>query len=118
LLDVSVRRANPAIPHALERIVAKCLAFAPGDRYSHARALAEDLDRFLKHRPLAHTANLSRRERLGDWIDRHCHAIRDLDGAIRRPILRGGKAVPGSLRLNPPRATLSEHPLWDHELDG
>ncbi len=29
LLDVSVRRANPAIPHALEAIVAKCLAVAP-----------------------------------------------------------------------------------------
>jgi hypothetical protein len=70
LLDVSVRRAHPAIPHALEAIVAKCLAIAPADRYSDASALAEDLDRFLKHRPLAHAVNPSRRERAHNWVVR------------------------------------------------
>jgi hypothetical protein len=115
---VSVRRHNPAIPHALEAIVARCLALAPGDRYPDAQDLAEDFDRFLKHRPLAHTTNPSRRERLRDWIDRQRNAIRDLDGAIRRPTLRGEKAVPAPLRLKPPKAILFEHPLWDDELDG
>ena len=71
LLDVSVRRANPAIPHALEAIVAKCLAIAPEDRYADAAALAEDLDRFLKHRPLLHAVNPSRRERARNWVIRH-----------------------------------------------
>ena len=32
-LDASVRRFNPAIPHALEAIVAKCLSVSPDDRY-------------------------------------------------------------------------------------
>jgi serine/threonine protein kinase len=67
LLDVTVRRANPAIPHALEAIVAKCLAVSPDDRYPDAGALTEDLDRFLQHRPLAHAANPSALERCTDW---------------------------------------------------
>src|SRR5262249_7412683 len=36
LLDVSVRRANPAIPHALEAIVAKCLAVSLADPYAES----------------------------------------------------------------------------------
>ena len=39
LLDVSVRRFNPAIPHALEAIVAKCLALLADDRYPDAGSL-------------------------------------------------------------------------------
>src|SRR5439155_25840301 len=71
LLDVSVRRSNPAIPHALEAIVAKCLTVSPDDRYPDAHALAQDLDRFLKHQPLVHAANPSRRERAKNWVIRH-----------------------------------------------
>jgi serine/threonine protein kinase len=69
-LDASVRRFNPAIPHALEAIVAKCLSPSPDDRYADAQALEQDLDRFLKHEPLAHVINPSRRERMGIWITR------------------------------------------------
>ena len=47
-LTSSVRRFNPAIPHALEAIVAKCLSLSPDDRYADAQALEQDLDRFLK----------------------------------------------------------------------
>ena len=65
-LDVAVRRVNPEIPHALEAIVAKCLTLAPADRYPSAEELERDLDRFLKHRPLKHIANPSRRERMGN----------------------------------------------------
>ena len=71
LLDVSVRRSNPAIPHALEAIVAKCLAVPLEDRYPDAGALAEDLDRFLHRRPLAQAVNPSRRERCANWGVRH-----------------------------------------------
>jgi len=70
-VDVAVRRANPAIPRALEAIVARCLAFAPDDRYPDAQALEHDLDRFLRYRPLERFANPSRRERLGNWLMRH-----------------------------------------------
>jgi serine/threonine protein kinase len=75
MLDVSVRGANPAIPHALEAIVAKCLAVAPDDRYPTAQALAEDLDRFLKGLPLVCTTNPSRSERLGNWVRRRRWAL-------------------------------------------
>ncbi len=71
LLDVSVRRANPAIPYALEAIVARCLKFAPADRYPDAAALAEDLDRFLRQRPLRHAVNPSRRERARNYLRRN-----------------------------------------------
>ena len=70
LLDPSVRGTNPMIPHALEAIVAKCLRIHPQDRYADARALEQDLDRFLKNEPLAHAVNPSRRESVGNWMKR------------------------------------------------
>jgi serine/threonine protein kinase/tetratricopeptide (TPR) repeat protein len=74
-LDVAVSRFNPAIPHALEAILAKCLTFSPDDRYPDARALADDLHRFLDHRPLVHAVNPSRRERGVNWAVRHRRTI-------------------------------------------
>jgi serine/threonine protein kinase len=67
LLDVSVRRSNPAIPHALEVIAAKCLSVPVADRYCDAGALAQDLDCFLSRRPLVHAVNPSRPERCRNW---------------------------------------------------
>jgi serine/threonine protein kinase len=74
-LEVSVRRLNPTLPHALDAIVAKCLTFSPDDRYPDAQALAQDLDRFLKHQRLVNATNPSRRERLGNWMRRHRRAL-------------------------------------------
>jgi serine/threonine-protein kinase len=42
------RRLNKRIPRALERIVMKCLAKSPPQRYSSAEALADDLKRFMQ----------------------------------------------------------------------
>ena len=74
-LDVAVSRFNPAIPQALEAILAKCLTFSPDDRYPDARALAEDLHRFLHRQPLVHAVNPSRRERIANWAVRHRRTI-------------------------------------------
>jgi serine/threonine protein kinase len=68
---VAPRRLNPAIPHALEAITIRCLAYLSEDRYPSAQALADDLQSFLDRRPLRHAVNPSAVERLGNWNRRH-----------------------------------------------
>ena len=48
-----------------------CLAFDRAQRYQSASDLAEDLERFLKRRPLRCAINPSRRERAGNWLRRN-----------------------------------------------
>lgn len=47
-----LRMIDPAIPTDVETITMKCLEKDPGRRYQSARALAEDLDRFLQGEPI------------------------------------------------------------------
>jgi serine/threonine protein kinase len=67
----SARSLNPDVPHALSAIVARCLDPAPARRYPDATALAEDLQRYLDHRPLRHAVNPSRLEVTRNWGRRH-----------------------------------------------
>src|SRR5262249_5801452 len=64
------RRLNAAIPVDLETIVLKAMAREPERRYASAQELADDLGRFLEHRPI-----LARRpswhERGVKWARRH-----------------------------------------------
>lgn len=67
------RRLDPDIPVDLEAIVIKCLERDRSARYDSARALAEDLDRFLSGEPvLARPAGLG--YRLRKWLWRHRRA--------------------------------------------
>jgi hypothetical protein len=118
LLDVSVRGVNSAIPRALEAITARCLALPLEVRYPDAGALAENLERFLRGRPLVHAANPSRCARLGSWIERGLRILMGTGPAAMRSAVRGAKGALDQPLLNPPSAKRRGHPLWDRELDG
>jgi serine/threonine protein kinase len=61
---------NKWLTAGLKSIIEKCLTPGPNDRYASGDELADDLDRFLRHRPLRVAADPSRVERLSKWVRR------------------------------------------------
>lgn len=49
---VPVRKTNPALPKDLETIAMKCIEKEPNQRYESARALAQDLERYIQGEPI------------------------------------------------------------------
>ncbi|HTU24734.1 MAG TPA: serine/threonine-protein kinase [Pirellulales bacterium] len=64
------RRRNRSIPVDLETVVLKAMAKEPHRRYATAKELAEDLSRFLEHRPIA-ARRPTVAERASKWVRRH-----------------------------------------------
>jgi serine/threonine protein kinase len=65
-----LRRVRKAVPTDLETVVLKALAKDPDERYTTAQELADDLRRFLEHKPLrAKPPTLLQRAR--KWARRH-----------------------------------------------
>jgi WD40 repeat protein len=64
------RKLNASIPRELETILLKAMTKEPASRYATAQELADDLDRFLEHKPIkAKRPNLL--ERASKWARRH-----------------------------------------------
>ncbi|QDU35953.1 Serine/threonine-protein kinase StkP [Maioricimonas rarisocia] len=64
-----VRRENPSVDSDLSTILGKALASAPADRYQSAADLADDLERYLEHRPIR-ARRAGRVEATWKWIRR------------------------------------------------
>jgi serine/threonine protein kinase len=69
LEPVPPSRLRPGIPRDIETICLKCVQKEPGKRYADAASLADDLDRFLRNKPI-HARPVSRTERLRKWVRR------------------------------------------------
>lgn len=67
---VSLRQLNPRVSRDVATICEKCLSKEPGHRYASAGALASDLERFLKDRPIQ-ARRISALERGWRWCRRN-----------------------------------------------
>ena len=76
------REVNPATDPALEAICLMAMAHAPEDRYATARALADDLERWLADEPvIAYREPVTKA--VSRWLSRHPHVlIRGLIGIV------------------------------------
>ena len=64
------RRLNADVPRELETILLKAIAKEPESRYATAQDLADDLERFLEHKPIR-AKRPTLRERAVKWSRRH-----------------------------------------------
>jgi tetratricopeptide (TPR) repeat protein/tRNA A-37 threonylcarbamoyl transferase component Bud32 len=71
---IAPRRLSPAIPRELETILLKAMSKEPQSRYATAQELADDLRRFLEHRPVV-ARRPSPLGRAAKWARRHRAAV-------------------------------------------
>jgi WD40 repeat protein/serine/threonine protein kinase len=97
------RRINDKIPRDLETICLKAMAKAPARRYESARALADDLHRFLKGEPIQ-ARPIGTLERLGRWCRRN-PAVAALTATVATLLLAAAiLSTAAALRIDAHRA--------------
>jgi WD40 repeat protein len=112
------RRLNTKVSRDLETICLTCLAKDPRRRYTSALALAEDLENWLAHRPIA-ARPASTREHLAKWVRRHpaaaafaCLGVAAVGVALAASLWHGhvlGEALEVSDRLRREGLTREAH---------
>jgi len=103
---LSPRSLHPSIPRELETIVLKALGKEPAERYSSARELAEDLQRFLEQRPVLAQRPTSA-ERLRKLARRHPSLVGA--GLLVLVLLTVGSLVSVILIRGEQERTIKEH---------
>ena len=101
---VPPRRFRTEVPRDLESICLKCLEKRPGDRYSSATALAEDLQRFLRGEPVR-ARHFTRVERFIRWCRKNPLAF----GLVSVTSLFMVTVILGSLQLRIQRDSALEN---------
>ena len=103
------RSVDPAVDRDLETICLKCLAKEPARRYPSTAALADDLERWLDHRPIA-ARPVSAVERMVLWARRK-PLVAGLTGAVvllALALVAGSAVSSARLRRNLERAVAAE----------
>jgi WD40 repeat protein/tRNA A-37 threonylcarbamoyl transferase component Bud32 len=108
---VPVRQLNATVPKDLETICLKCLEKDPRRRYGSARALAEELNRFLSGEPIV-ARPVGPAERTLKWVRRR-PVIAGLTAAVVVAVLGGMIGTGLGLRAALHQTELAERRLYD-----
>jgi WD40 repeat protein len=92
---IAPRTLRPRLPRDLETICLKCLSKDSARRYATARALGEDLRRFLEHEPIL-ARPITPIRRAGRWARRHPM----LSSSLSLAVLMAAAAIVGLLYRN------------------
>ena len=89
-----VGKVNRSVPRELETIISRAMAKNPAERYPTAQELADDLKRFLEHRPI-HARRPTLVQRVAKWSRRHRPMV--ASGAIATTIVLLAVAIGGAV---------------------
>jgi serine/threonine-protein kinase len=105
---------NPRLDRNLETICLKCLEKEPGRRYDSAAALADDLDRWLEHRPIT-ARRTPAWERVVKWVRREPLKAALL---VLIAIAAGGPFIVSRFYIRHFSHMATEHPVTTPDRDG